>query len=258
MIDLLGGPCVRLLGSLRSVNVHEERIASAVAELVAAPPGMPTWDHPAFPDTPGPHLEAVVVLGNAINFCYWVQPDQEAWSVEVGGRREVDVFAVFGALNNALEDGVDLADGRFLAGGGSEGPELIFAPGAGVLPLREERVAMLREVGRVLVDRFDGRLENAMTAAGTEASGLATFLAETFGSYGDRRNYGGVELPFLKRAQLAAGMLHGRRVALGAKGLEGAGRLTLYSDYMLPGCCVSWGSSPTRTSCPEGWTGRRS
>ncbi len=51
------------------------------------------------------------------------------WSVEVGGIREVDAFALFGALHNALQSGVDLGDGRFLAGLTGEGPEKLFKGG---------------------------------------------------------------------------------------------------------------------------------
>ena len=122
MFQRLGQPCVSLTDSLRHVRLHHDRVAVVAQEILDQRPVMPDWDHPSFPASPGPELDAVVVLGNVLNYCYWVPGDQEPWSMEVAGRREVDVFAVFGALTNALADGVDLLDGRFLASDEPDGP----------------------------------------------------------------------------------------------------------------------------------------
>ena len=234
MLELLGAPCVELLDSLHHVSVDHDRLRTLAAELIDETPLMPEWEHPAFPSEPGDALDSVVWLGNALNFCYWVADEEEMWSVEVGGKREVDAFALFGALHNALQSGVDLGDGRFLAGLTGEGPEKLFKGGEGTLPLMDRRIEILKEIGRVLMSDFDGRLENAVAAAGNNAVKHASFLADTFPSFGDQRELSGHQLPFLKRAQLAAGMLHARRVALGVQGMECSDRLTVYADYMLP------------------------
>lgn len=234
MIDRLGRPCALLRSALRHVALDTGRIGELARELCDHPPALPPWEHLHLPEEPGPDLDAIVWLGNAINFCYWVPEGEEMWSVEAGGRREVDAMALFGALRNALDAGIELGDGRYLVEEGPEGPRRIFEQGSGALQLRERRIAILQAIGRNLNREFGGRLENAVAAAPADASGHARFLARTFPSYEDSRVHSGVRLTFLKRAQLAAGMLHGRRVALGAAGLEAPERLTVYADYMLP------------------------
>jgi hypothetical protein len=234
VIHTLGRDCVALLDTLERISLDPAAVEALADALATAPPPAPTWEHPAMPGEPGPVLDAVVWLGNALNFCYWVPPGEDMWTVQVHGQAEVDALALFGAIHALALDGIDLGDARWLEAAGPDGPAAIFARGRGLLPLRQQRVDMLRALGRVLRERFDGRLENAVAAAGNDAVGMARFLAQTFTAYRDQRRYRGRELAFLKRAQLAAGMLHIRRTALGAPGLEGTERLTAFADYMLP------------------------
>ena len=234
MIRTLGEPCQALLPSLEHLRVDPQAARALMAALLDNRPPTPTWDHPAMPAEPGPTLDAVVWLGNALNFCYWVPDGETMWTVQVAGQPEVDAIALFGALHATAGDGVDLGDARWLALTDSAGATSIFARGHGLLPLRDARVRILNELGRVLSERFDGRLEHAVTAAGDHAVGMARFLASTFPSFRDERSYRGRTLHFLKRAQLAAAMLHLRRRALGTAGLGGIHRLTAFADYMLP------------------------
>lgn len=226
----LASLCLELLPRLEHMTVIPEAVEACAARLCDSPPAWPRWSHPSFFETPGAQLDTQVWLGNALNFYYWVQPGEHMWAVEVAGQLEPDAFGLFGCLRQAMESGLDLADARVLH---AEAPRL-FELGAGTLPLLHRRVAILREVAAVLGQQFDGRLDNALRAAGQDAPGMAGFLARTFPSYQDTRLVGGVTLPLLKRAQLAAGMLHARRLALGAPGFSGADRLTAYADYMLP------------------------
>ena len=226
----LAAACVRLLPRLRQVALDRAAVSKLAARLVASPPPLPDWLHPSFPGVAGRQLDCVVLLGNVINFSYWVD-DGPMWQVQVAGHPEVDAFGAFGALHNALIEGVDLCHGPTLE---TFAPTL-SARGEGVLPLTAERVAMLRYVAAVLSRELDGRLEHLMHALPRDVTGMAERLVELLPrAFSDEREFEGVRLPFLKRAQLAAGMLHAARVARGADGLTGLDQLTLYADYMLP------------------------
>ncbi len=222
--------CREILPEMQHVAVDAAAVAATADRLAADPPGWPRWDFPAFPEQAGPGTDALVWLGNALNFCYWVEPGQRMWAVEQAGEVQDDAPGLLAALRLGMDAGLDLCDAAVLD---AEAPG-IFQGGQGTLPLVARRVEILREVAAVVAARFDGRLENAVAAAGVDAAGMAGFLAETFPSYRDGRELAGRELPLLKRAQLAAGMLHARRLALGAPGLHGVERLTAYADYMLP------------------------
>ncbi len=227
----LGAFCREVAGDLRHLSISADAIESLASDLASESLPHPAWDHPAFPVTAGPTLDVVVWLGNALNFCYWVPEGESMWSISIAGQREVDAFALFGALNAAFEQGHDLGDAHVLR---SDAISAMFASGRGYLPLVEDRIRILRDIGDILEHQFDGRLENAVEAAGKDAPGMASFLAATFPSFNDVRRMNGIEIPLYKRAQLAAGMLHAARKARGAEGLCKIEQLTVYADYMLP------------------------
>ncbi len=228
MLDL-EEKCLELSQHVGCVAIDRERINRLGATLRADPPNLPAWEAPIMPADPD-RVAVASWLANAINFSYWVSAHHVPWSF----RREGVVFegalGVFAVFTQALDEGIDLAHGPTLDGYAAA----LIDAGEGVLPLGDERIAALREIATIVQLQFAGRLEHAIAAASTDAPTMATFLAETFPSFRDTRTFRGVELPFLKRAQLAAGMLHAARVSRGVPGLQRAERLTVYADYMLP------------------------
>ena len=227
----LGMLCREMLPRCRHVSVNRDAIESLAKTLAHKRLPLPAWDHPAFPPLAGATLDAVVWLGNALNFCYWTPDAQPMWSIDIAGEREVDAFAQFGMLHAAFAKGHDLNDAKVLK---SDLIASSFAAGQGFLPLVDERIAILREIGKVLEKNYGGRLQNAIAAAGKDALSHADFLATTFPSFNDARILNESFIPLRKRAQLAAGMLHAARLARGADGLSNPQRLTVYADYMLP------------------------
>ena len=227
----LGKLCREMLPRCRHVSVNRDAIESLAKTLADARLPLPAWDHPAFPALAGSTLDAVVWLGNALNFCYWTPDGQPMWSLDIAGEREADAFAQFGMLNAAFAKGHDLNDAKTLK---SDLFTSSFATGQGFLPLVDERIGILREIGKILEKNYGGRLENAIAAAGKDALSHAGFLATTFPSFNDARILDEAFIPLRKRAQLAAGMLHAARLARGAQGLSNPQRLTVYADYMLP------------------------
>jgi Potential Queuosine, Q, salvage protein family len=97
------------------------------------------------------------------------------------------------------------------------------------LPLMEQFAASLRDVGaRVLADH-DGRFEAVVEAAAGSAVGLAGLLAE-WEAFADVSTYAGREVPFYKRAQIAAADLNRAGVAA----LRDEDRLTAFADNLVP------------------------
>ena len=247
----LGPWCWAARHRLPAVRLDLEALEAFAATLRAAPPPLPKWDHPAWPVEAGPALDAVVVLGNALNFSYWVPDGEAMWGWPAATARFVqkadservlssdlarsesilsDAFALFGRLTAALAAGVDLGDARVLQ---SSEITTLFDGGTGTQPLIPERIAFLQSIGRVLEARFGGHLRHALAVP--DALDFATHLATVWPTaYEDAPLLEGQPVPLRKRAQLAAGMLHAARIAREVPGLERPERLTLYADYMLP------------------------
>ena len=102
------------------------------------------------------------------------------------------------------------------------------------IPLFAERLANSREVGRVLLARYDGQFARAVEAAGGNAVALARRVIEDFPSFRDVSLYDGAEVRFYKRAQICVADIHGIFGGEGWGKLSDLDRLTIFADYKLP------------------------
>ena len=98
-------------------------------------------------------LHLILVL-NAISFSYW---DDEKWTMDYKGEKIDGAYGMIAALGRAFEEKAPITDFRYLA----EMPESDFKEilrGEGTIPLFENRLKILREVGSVLSSKFNGDL----------------------------------------------------------------------------------------------------
>src|SRR5258708_37655145 len=103
-----------------------------------------------------------------------------------------------------------------------------------MIPLFEQRLQNVHEVGRVLLDRYDGQFANAVEQADHSALRLVLLLAQQFSSFHDVASYRGHEVRFFKRAQICVADLHG---SFGGKvwgAFTNLDKLTIFADYKLP------------------------
>ncbi len=187
-----------------------------------------------------------LLLLDALNFCFWAEKGQPRWSIEYRGERLNGYWAEAAALTRAVEEGYALWDARYLSEISSADLAAIFrgAPAgetsrgklatAVEIPLFEQRLANAREVGRVLLERFDGQFSHVIEEAAGSAVRLALLLVEYFPSFRDIASFRGQEVRFYKRAQICVSDL---RAAFGGQGwgaLNDVDQLTIFADYKLP------------------------
>ncbi len=87
----------------------------------------------------------------------------------------------------------------------------------------------LRDLGRHVLEDHGGSFEGPVHAAGGGAGALVEHLSR-WDCYADLSIYDGLELPFLKRAQIAAADLH--RAGVGT--VNDLERLTMFADNLVP------------------------
>jgi hypothetical protein len=219
-----------VLPQLQHVRIDEERLAEACRGLQPADLKLPTWELPVVYRADPAGTAGQILLLNAINFCYWGNPK---WQIEYAGQSWDGVLGVFGALQRALDEGIPVLDGAFLAGISEDAFEHILR-GRGRLHLMPERLAIWREVGTTLVTQFGGRFVELIAAAHGDAVALARLLIERFPSFDDVRTLRGQPVRFYKRAQLATAMLYETLQGQGWGNLAGTENLTIFADYKLP------------------------
>ena len=189
-----------------------------------------------------------LLLLDALNFCFWAEKDQPRWGIEYEGQTLNGYWAEAAALTQAVKEGYPLWDARYLREISSADLAQIFrgAPpleGTGAIhltsteapiPLFEQRLANTREVGRVLLEQFEGQFARAIEQAGRSAVSLALLLVERFPSFHDIATFREHEVRFFKRAQICVADLYS---AFGGEqwgAFTDIDRLTIFADYKLP------------------------
>jgi hypothetical protein len=153
------------------------------------------------------------------------------------GKRWCDSEAMLACMHRAVNSGTPLFSGEYLAGLTRDEFARVFS-GTIEMPMIDERVKIFNEVGRVLVEKYEGSYHNFVRScppklyAGGE--GLLERLVIEFPRFQDTSQYRGSTIQIYKLAQLG---IWGMHLALSPKGLwklEDASDLTAFADYIVP------------------------
>ena len=127
-----------------------------------------------------------VLTATCINFAFTNFETRVRWEVEHDGRALADADGMHYCLQRALAEGVPVTDGAWLAAVTEEQLRDVFRGGNSELQLLDERARIWREVGAVLVERYDGRFSNVFASAGT-CAGFLEVLTRDFPRFDDTR-----------------------------------------------------------------------
>jgi hypothetical protein len=178
-----------------------------------------------------------MLLLDALNFCFWGEKGQPRWQIAYQGETLDGYWAEAASLRRAVEEQVPVCDARYLSNMGHQELASIFRshPVDGpTIPLFEERLRIAREVGQVLLERFEGQFSHLVEQARESGVELALALAGYFSSFRDIMVYEDLEVRFLKRAQICVADLHGAFQGQTWGSFTDLDQLTIFADYKLP------------------------
>jgi hypothetical protein len=208
--------CAWVAGRAQSVRVETERLLEYAAALTAAPEDEERPLFAADPET----AAAFAICMNAINF-------GSGWWPTI---RKRPGHSGYGTMAAAVGD-------RFASEGPWSAEELagmeamaiaaVLGQDAGH-PLMEQFATALRDVGDRLLHEHGGRFLGPAEAADSIPELARLFAA--WKAFADVSSYEGREVPFYKRAQLAAADL----LRAGLAELPGFDRLTAFADNLVP------------------------
>lgn len=217
----------RVVARARQVRVVREAARELATAIVAHHLTPPSWNWRYHLTGPPDALAQYLLLVDALNFSFWGEPK---WMINADGERLDGYWALAAALKRAILDGVPLLEAKVLATLDRATLATVL-DGTVEIPLLDERLANAREVGRVLLERFEGSFATALAQVGQSAEALVRLVVECFPSFDDRASYAGEEVRFYKRAQLLAADL----AAAGAvAGWHDGEAFTVFADYQLP------------------------
>ena len=177
-----------------------------------------------------------ILVANLLNFAYTDFATGVRFDQVTDHAVYADSDALLYCLHRAIAEGVDVLDGAYLAGIATDELRRLLRGGSTELQMLDERAAILREAGAVLVERYGGHFHNVVAAASPAlydgGSGLLELLVREFPRFDDVAEYDGRVVRFYKLAQLALWFLE---VSLpGGLGLRDLEKLTAFADYIVP------------------------
>ncbi|KAJ8490119.1 hypothetical protein ONZ51_g2496 [Trametes cubensis] len=164
-----------------------------------------------------------IFLISSLNFSFWSELEGQSgrygveWREGWGSERRVvhtGYWSLVAAVDRALEEGIPITDPTFYASE-SRCPDSLVehvfrrAPqSVESIPLLRERIAILRENGAILCERFGGSFYGFVEAFRARYAGRGTALqlvkmvTDTFPSFRDEVSYNGRRVYLWKRAQI--------------------------------------------------------
>lgn len=212
------------------VGIDDEAIARWAREV--APESLRPSGHELLSYLPGSQeqLANLILLIDSLNFCFWSpDPIRIQWRGETYERFNAMLVSLMLA---AKYDQRWFDAEHWVSVPLDEIREVLS--GKGELLLLDERERILRETGRVLLDRFDGQFMNAIESVNERAWPLAVLLMTNLDSFRDVSQYKGRPVYFMKRAQICALDLSVAWQQKGHSSLSGLEELTAFADYRVP------------------------
>lgn len=177
-------------------------------------------------------LLMVPVVFNAISFSYWGEP---YWQVTYNGTTyDRASWSLMAAILRSKEEGKSLLDVSVLQSLTRDELAYILR-GNTEIPLLDERLTILRTVGTVLIEKYDGHFKNLLSQANGDAlQAVDSIIAEFSPWFDDHYTYKGEEIYFNKRAQALVESVHGLLKGEGAGVFFNMNDLTALADYIIP------------------------
>lgn len=146
------------------------------------------------------------------------------------------------AVNRALKDNVDILNPRYYSNITKEQLQKILRSDTTVeVPLLEERVKCLHEVGVVLLERFEGTFETVVKLAGNNAKTLLELIVISFKCFQDQNVYKGQPVAYYKRAQILVGDVWACFQGQGLGQFNDLDEITMFADYRVPQTLLWYG-----------------
>src|ERR1700722_11984775 len=223
--------------SSRDVCTRVEKIVEVAGWMGYEDLPMPEFSLP-FVDGKDPAVSIdFSMVGDCIDFAFTDFKSHQKFQVDYAGQHWSDSDAMFACIKRAMDAGIPFLDGNYLSKITKMDLAGLFR-GNIEMPMLDERVAILHQVGAVLASKYDGRFSNFVKSASPRCydngKGLVDKLVAEFPRFNDVSKYDGAEIKIYKLAQLGVWMLYSSLHASGGFKLEDPEKLSALADYIVP------------------------
>lgn len=173
-----------------------------------------------------------LLVYSTIGFCYW---GDRPWSIKYNGKIYQGSFAMIAAIMKAHEKGTNVLDPRYRSQISKKEFSMMLEIGEdNKIHLFDERLRFLNESGKVIIDKYNGRVSNLLKSADGNVIKLLETLTKNFMSYNDSYQYKEKEVCFHKKAQLFISDVFQTFGGEGIGHFHNIQELTALADYRIP------------------------
>jgi len=159
------------------------------------------------------------------------------FQTEYQGQTWSDSEAMVACFKRAMDQGIKVLDGRHLARLTRDELARIFT-GNIEMPMLDEKLACLRDAGKVLEQRYGGFFHNFIASCSARlydgGRGLVDRLVAEFPRFNDVSPYRGQEVKLYKLAQLGYWALYAGLKRAGGFRIDDMASMTAFADYIVP------------------------
>ncbi|XP_045776240.1 queuosine salvage protein [Maniola jurtina] len=228
----------------RHVKIHSEGIEKLCDEILSSLKDnklqIPETNTDSIhPNKDHPHAVDWVFVTDALNFCFWSRNKDEQWTVD----GHTGYFALEASLHRALKEGYDITNPEYYSKITQEDLKHIFRGDTDAeIPLFDQRIAVLHEVGTILIEKYNKTFETCVKEANKSAVKLLNIVVENFPCFCDEALYEGCKVSLHKRAQILVADLWNFHDGNGWGEFHDIDKLTMFADYRVPQVLVYFGA----------------
>jgi hypothetical protein len=222
----------------RDVRTNVDKIVEVAAWLGYEELPMPDYEMP-FDLGRGSPDEVIdfVLTADCVDTAFTDFSSHVKFQVDYAGRHWSDSDGLFACMKRALDNGIPILDGKYLAQLTRPQMEQIFAANIEI-PMLDEKMEIWRQVGAVLAEKYNGRFHNFVKSCPPRlydnGAGLIDRLVKEFPRFNDVSPYDGQTIKFYKLPQLGIWFVYSELRSGGRFPLEDMDRMTAFADYIVP------------------------
>lgn len=222
----------------RDVYTHLDKILEVAGWMAYEELPMPEYALPSGVKASDPNdIIDLIMVANTIDTAFTNFSTHVRFQVDYEGQHWSDSDAMFACLKRAMNNGVPILDGSYLAKVTRPEMEKIFA-GNMEMPMLDEKIEVWHQVGGVLAAKYDGRfhkfIESCPPKLYDNGNGLVERMAREFPRFNDVSQYDGHEIKIYKLAQLGLWFVYTTLHQSGRFQLDDVAKMTTFADYIVP------------------------
>jgi hypothetical protein len=227
-----------VIANSRDVHTHVDKIIEVAGWMAYEELPMPEYHLPLGVGANDPN-ETIdfIMVADVVDTAFTDFTTHVKFQVDYAGQHWSDSEAEFACIKRAMDQGLPILDGKFLAQLTRPQMEKIFA-GNIEIPMLDEKLELWRQAGTILAAKYDGRFHNFIRSCPPRlydnGNGLVERLVKEFPRFNDVSLYDGHEVKLYKLPQLGLWFIYASLHPKGQFEIEDIHSMTAFADYIVP------------------------